>query len=177
VSFDEEHLDDHYLCQREVEELHQRIRELEAAVTKLNENIDDYEASCDRKDARIAHLEAALHEIADYSEQFIGDDEDGDEREFARAQAVANAGMYKVNQIADTALGGGPALAVGSPPSAATTHVERLKTALAESREYRKHVQSHCEHDWAETLHGPDTVGEHCFICGVDREYDYEDEP
>ncbi len=64
MSFDEEHLDDHYLCQREVEELHQRIRE----------------------------LEAALHEIADFSEQFIGDDEDGDER------------MYKVNQIADTAL-------------------------------------------------------------------------
>ena len=42
--------------------------------------------------ARIWELEAALHEIADFSEQFIGDDEDGDER------------MYKVNQIADTAL-------------------------------------------------------------------------
>jgi hypothetical protein len=42
--------------------------------------------------ARIAELEAALTEIADFSEQFIGDDEDGDER------------MYKVNQIADTAL-------------------------------------------------------------------------
>ncbi len=40
----------------------------------------------------IRELEAALHEIADFSEQFIGDDEDGDER------------MYKVNQIADTAL-------------------------------------------------------------------------
>ncbi len=64
MSFDEEHLDDHYLCQREVEERDQRIRE----------------------------LEAALHEIADFSEQFIMDDEDGDER------------MYKVNQIADTAL-------------------------------------------------------------------------
>jgi hypothetical protein len=48
----------------------------------------------DRKvaEARIRELEAALHEIADFSEQFIGDDEDGDER------------MYKVNQIADTAL-------------------------------------------------------------------------
>jgi hypothetical protein len=57
-------LDDHYLCQREVAERDQRIRE----------------------------LEAALHEIADFSEQFIGDDEDGDER------------MYKVNQIADTTL-------------------------------------------------------------------------
>jgi hypothetical protein len=41
---------------------------------------------------RIRELEAALHEIADFSEQFIMDDEDGDER------------MYKVNQIADTAL-------------------------------------------------------------------------
>ncbi len=37
-----------------------------------------------------AQLEAALREIADISEQFIGDDED--ER------------MYKINQIADTAL-------------------------------------------------------------------------
>jgi hypothetical protein len=41
---------------------------------------------------RIRELEAALHEIADFSEQFIADNEDGDER------------MYKVNQIADTAL-------------------------------------------------------------------------
>ncbi len=41
---------------------------------------------------RIEKLEAALHAIADFSEQFIADDEDGDER------------MYKVNQIADTAL-------------------------------------------------------------------------
>ncbi len=45
-----------------------------------------------RYEARIRELEAALREIADFSEQFIGDDEDGDER------------MYKVNQIADTAL-------------------------------------------------------------------------
>jgi hypothetical protein len=42
--------------------------------------------------ARIAELEAALREIADFSEQLIADDEDGDGR------------MYKVNQIADTAL-------------------------------------------------------------------------
>ena len=42
---------------------------------------------------RIRELEAALREIADFSEQFIGDDEDGDER------------MYKVHTIADTALG------------------------------------------------------------------------
>jgi plasmid stabilization system protein ParE len=64
VSFDEEHLDEHYLCQREVAERDQRIRE----------------------------LEAALREIADFAEQFIGDDEDGDER------------MYKVHQIADNAI-------------------------------------------------------------------------
>jgi hypothetical protein len=42
--------------------------------------------------ARIAALEAALREIADFAEQFIGDDEDGDER------------MYKVHQIADSAI-------------------------------------------------------------------------
>lgn len=41
---------------------------------------------------RIATLEAALREIADFAEQFIGDDEDGDER------------MYKVHQIADSAI-------------------------------------------------------------------------
>jgi len=41
---------------------------------------------------RVRDLEAALTEIADFSEQFIMDDEDGDER------------MYKVNQIADTTL-------------------------------------------------------------------------
>jgi hypothetical protein len=35
---------------------------------------------------------AALREIADFAEQFIGDDEDGDER------------MYKVHQIADNAI-------------------------------------------------------------------------
>lgn len=59
----------------------------------------------------------------------------------------------------------------------ALARVAELEAALAEGREYRKHVQSHCEHDWSETLRGPDTVGEHCFICGVDREYDYGDEP
>jgi hypothetical protein len=82
MSFDEEHLDEHYECQREVAE----------------------------RDARIRELEAALHEIADFSEQFIMDDEDGDER------------MYKVNQIADTALAlcspsRDPNLSIGSAPS------------------------------------------------------------
>jgi hypothetical protein len=41
---------------------------------------------------RIRELEAALREIADFAEQFIGDDEDGDER------------MYRVHQIADNAI-------------------------------------------------------------------------
>lgn len=36
-------------------------------------------------------------------------------------------------------------------------------------------AQTNCEHRWADTLHGPDTVGEHCEICGADREYDYGD--
>lgn len=42
--------------------------------------------------ARVQALEAALREIADFAEQFIADDEDGDER------------MYKVYQIADNAI-------------------------------------------------------------------------
>ena len=53
--------------------------------------------------------------------------------------------------------------------------IDRLRALLDDSREYRKHVQSHCEHDWTETLHGPDTIGEHCHVCGVDRDYDDSD--
>lgn len=59
--------------------------------------------------------------------------------------------------------------------------------AYAEScnREYpllavdvRKMAEANCEHVWADTLHGPDTVGEHCEICGTDRgpPDDYPDE-
>ena len=36
----------------------------------------------------------------------------------------------------------------------------------------RKMAIEHCDHDWTDTLHGPDTVGEHCLVCGTDREYD-----
>lgn len=43
------------------------------------------------------------------------------------------------------------------------------------ARELRAKAQVNCEHRWADTLHGPDTVGEHCEICGTDREYDYDD--
>jgi hypothetical protein len=43
-------------------------------------------------ETRNQQLKAALREIADFAEQFIGDDEDGDER------------MYKVHQIADNAI-------------------------------------------------------------------------
>jgi hypothetical protein len=51
-----------------------------------------YDSGFDDMADRIAELEAALREIADFAEQFIGDDEDGDER------------MYKVHQIADNAI-------------------------------------------------------------------------
>jgi hypothetical protein len=33
-----------------------------------------------------------------------------------------------------------------------------------------------CEHEPTDTLHGPDTVGQHCLICGCDLEpFDYDD--
>jgi len=63
----------------------QRIAQLEAELAKAYEH-NDYNAQERRK------LEAALREIADFAEQFIGDDEDGDER------------MYKVHQIADNTI-------------------------------------------------------------------------
>lgn len=40
----------------------------------------------------------------------------------------------------------------------------------------RKKAQAHCEHDWEDTLHGPDTVGQHCIHCGVDADCDYVDD-
>ena len=80
MSFDEEHLEDHHECQREVAD----------------------------RDARIRELEAALHEIADFSEQFIADDEDGDER------------MYKVNQIVDTVLAYSASSDAPDPPKEST---------------------------------------------------------
>jgi hypothetical protein len=43
------------------------------------------------------------------------------------------------------------------------------------ARDIRKLAVACCEHEWAETLHGPDVVGEHCMKCDVDREYDYDD--
>lgn len=39
----------------------------------------------------------------------------------------------------------------------------------------RKLAIEHCEHEWADTLHGSDTIGSHCVRCGVDRDYDYDD--
>jgi hypothetical protein len=77
-----------------------RIRELEA----FQVWVEDQEGHCGWTDSgkalelladqyrRNERLEAALREIADFAEQFIGDDEDGDER------------MYKVHQIADNAI-------------------------------------------------------------------------
>lgn len=36
----------------------------------------------------------------------------------------------------------------------------------------RKMAVANCEHEWTETLHGPDAIGEHCITCGTDRDYD-----
>jgi hypothetical protein len=71
------------------EEMAVRIHELERC---LDGGVDCANERITQK-ARIRELEAALREVADFSEQFIADDEDGDER------------MYKVHTIADTALG------------------------------------------------------------------------
>jgi hypothetical protein len=64
-------------------------------------------------------------------------------------------------------------------------HAIRALLAYAESckgeypllaADVRKMAITNCEHDWAETLHGPDVVGDHCIICGTDREYDDGDD-
>lgn len=39
------------------------------------------------------------------------------------------------------------------------------------ARDIRTMAIAHCEHEWTDTLHGPDTVGKHCLKCGVDRDY------
>ncbi len=41
MSFDEEHLDDHFLCQREVAERDERIRELEQLLREISPGIRD----------------------------------------------------------------------------------------------------------------------------------------
>jgi chromosome segregation ATPase len=71
-----------------IEELMQRVGQLESELAEVRRRADVRTDALVEAEARIAQLEAALREIADFSEQFIGDDEDGDER------------MYKVNQIA-----------------------------------------------------------------------------
>jgi len=43
------------------------------------------------------------------------------------------------------------------------------------ARDIQKMAIAYCEHEWAESLHGPDVVGYHCMTCGVDKEDDYED--
>ena len=73
-----------------------RIRELEAREATWAMRHERETKIADKAWQRVIQLEAALREIADFSEQFIGDDEDGDER------------MYKVNQIADTVLASSP---------------------------------------------------------------------
>ena len=67
MSFDEEHLDDHYLCQREVAERDQRILVLERALDYVEALVNAYGApyqiaALAAKDARIAELEKALRQ-------------------------------------------------------------------------------------------------------------------
>ena len=83
----------------EFDAMRQRAEAAERDLAACKIARDGWMKSSDKAQARIRELEAerdrlreALTEIADFSEQFIGDDEDGDEC------------MYRVNQIADTAL-------------------------------------------------------------------------
>lgn len=39
------------------------------------------------------------------------------------------------------------------------------------ARDVKLLAQRNCEHEWTETLHGPDAIGEHCLHCGTDRDY------
>lgn len=44
------------------------------------------------------------------------------------------------------------------------------------ARDLVAQAQASCDHDMTDTLHGPDTIGRHCSICGVVEEYeDYGD--
>jgi hypothetical protein len=69
-----------------------RIRHLEDAAAHWEHKYSNARQYNRNLETRNQQLEAALREIADFAEQFIGDDEDGDER------------MYKVHQIADNAI-------------------------------------------------------------------------
>lgn len=70
-------------------------------------------------------------------------------------------------------------LDIGCDPHAIPALLAYAESCKAEypllARDVRAKAQMACEHAWAETLHGPDTIGEHCTICNVDREYDYDD--
>lgn len=37
------------------------------------------------------------------------------------------------------------------------------------AKDVRSMAMDSCEHGWTDTLHGPDTIGEHCIVCGADR--------
>lgn len=43
------------------------------------------------------------------------------------------------------------------------------------ARDVLARAQAHCDHEWEDTLHGPDTVGQHCIFCGLDNDYDDSD--
>ena len=51
MSFDEEHLEDHHECQREVAERDARILELAAEIARLNMEMAAYRQGCTPKDA------------------------------------------------------------------------------------------------------------------------------
>jgi small-conductance mechanosensitive channel len=61
--FDEEHLDDHFLCQREVAERDARIRELEAMLNEQQDHLGVVRADNLRLTNRILELETALRTI------------------------------------------------------------------------------------------------------------------
>lgn len=71
-------------------------------------------------------------------------------------------------------------LDIGCDPHAVPALLAYAKSCKAEypllARDVLNKAQMACEHRWADTLHGPDTNGEHCEICGVDREYDDSDD-
>lgn len=48
---------------------------------------------------------------------------------------------------------------------------EYFGVQMKELRDKIKNLQQRCEHEFVETLCGPDKVGEHCIHCDVDRDY------
>ena len=36
----------------------------------------------------------------------------------------------------------------------------------------RKKAVANCEHEWTDTLYGPDSIGRHCIVCAIERDHD-----